>query len=591
METKIFEIEDGVLKKYSGGETAVVPDGVTEIGEYSFLGNEMLKKVVLPQSVKRIGQQAFRGCTQLREMNLPEGLQRIARFAFCECGSIEKIYIPDSVIEIGNSAFRGCDMMTKARVPAGVERIGESAFSDCYSLENINIPDRIGSIRKRTFSDCQNLSCVEVPEGITELGDYAFECCSALTSIKLPGTLKKIGRHAFSGCSSLEDISVPSSVKSIGSSAFYDTPLIDAACEEFVIVGDGILVCCKSEEENVTLPMGVKVVGERAFAYMENIKSVSLPESVEQICDFAFEHCISLESISLPQSVTDIGSRAFVDCCSLMQVDLPDSLTHIGSDVFYGTGLLGSDMSEVVVYNGKYLIRCSVNAERFDVPDGITVIADGAFCGSSGLCEVTIPNSVRVIGNTAFRWLTELKNINIPDTVRFVGEEAFASSESLHTVMSTGERYIGEGAFSHSSKMTFKDGEDSFTVTLSDDCGRGSPLIDFALSPSAENFRKLDRESYRLPISVCYAHRFENCGEYLKNNIVKAVSYAVDSEDTRLLNKILGLELLSVQQLGECIEHAIDSGRHEQQVTLMRFKSEHFGEECVDKLIDDKFSL
>ena len=61
-----FVIEDGVLVKYNGNsETVIVPEGVKEIGEYSFKDNTAVRKVFLPDvdyGCVHVNFRAFEGC-------------------------------------------------------------------------------------------------------------------------------------------------------------------------------------------------------------------------------------------------------------------------------------------------------------------------------------------------------------------------------------------------------------------------------------------------------------------------------------------------------------------------------------------------
>ena len=66
-------------------------------------------------------------------------------------------------------------------------------------------------------------------------------------SVVLPDGLTEIGRIAFCG-SALEEIEIPDSVERIGPDAFGGTPWLDAQTDEFIIVGDGVLIGCSLPE-------------------------------------------------------------------------------------------------------------------------------------------------------------------------------------------------------------------------------------------------------------------------------------------------------------------------------------------------------
>ena len=61
-----FVIENGVLKEYNGKYAdVIIPDGVTEIGDYAFFCCSSLTSVTIPNSVTEIGENAFSECESL----------------------------------------------------------------------------------------------------------------------------------------------------------------------------------------------------------------------------------------------------------------------------------------------------------------------------------------------------------------------------------------------------------------------------------------------------------------------------------------------------------------------------------------------
>ena len=60
----------GVLTEYYGtDENVVIPDGVTEIGDYVFSGKDF-SSILLPDSVTRIGDGAFTRCKNLTSIRI-----------------------------------------------------------------------------------------------------------------------------------------------------------------------------------------------------------------------------------------------------------------------------------------------------------------------------------------------------------------------------------------------------------------------------------------------------------------------------------------------------------------------------------------
>ena len=106
-----FEISNGVLVKYNGtDENVVIPDGVTQIGEYAFVHCDKIITVTIPDSVTIIGRYAF-AQSSLRNISIPSSVTTIGEAAFLST-SIQSIIIPSSVTSIGRRAFLGCSNLT-----------------------------------------------------------------------------------------------------------------------------------------------------------------------------------------------------------------------------------------------------------------------------------------------------------------------------------------------------------------------------------------------------------------------------------------------------------------------------------------------
>lgn len=105
-----FIIRSGRLLEYRGASVnAVVPEGVTAIGENAFSGLDMLRSVTIPIGVEIIERGAFSNCTRLSHISIPNTVIRIDERAFENCKQLSSISIPDSVPQIPANTFEGCD--------------------------------------------------------------------------------------------------------------------------------------------------------------------------------------------------------------------------------------------------------------------------------------------------------------------------------------------------------------------------------------------------------------------------------------------------------------------------------------------------
>ena len=85
---------------------------------------------------------------------------------------------------------------------------------------------------------------------------------------------------------------------------------------------------------SVSLPNGIKSIGNRAFSGCYNLVSITIPNTVTYIGSRAFEDCIALTSITLPNSLTSIAYRTFSGCTALASVTIPSSVTMIEEYAF-----------------------------------------------------------------------------------------------------------------------------------------------------------------------------------------------------------------------------------------------------------------
>ncbi len=90
------------------------------------------------------------------------------------------------------------------------------------------------------------------------------------------------------------------------------------------------------------------------------------------------------------------------------------------------------------------------------VKNGVTSIADNAFCNYSSLKSVSLPQSMIKIGTRSFADTAALKNIEIKSSsIIVIWDEAFANCTSLNTISISGWAQLYPSAFENCSNLTY----------------------------------------------------------------------------------------------------------------------------------------
>ena len=165
---------------------------------------------------------------------------------------------------------------------------------------------------------------------VTAIGEGAFYQNTSITSVTIPSTVESIGIYTFADCTSLTSIEMTESVWQIAPFAFDNTPWLASKTEEFVTVGDGVLIVYNGTSRTPVLPEKVRHLGG-AFAGSETIFSITANKNLLSISDMALAFCTKLADINLGLSLVYIGDQAFSGCERLRSLNLPDTARYMGS--------------------------------------------------------------------------------------------------------------------------------------------------------------------------------------------------------------------------------------------------------------------
>ena len=200
-------------------------------GRYLYLDDKEITAPEIPDGVTSIGGFAFVGCTHFTSVTIPNTVTSIGEYAFERCSGLTAVSIPGSVTTIGNSAFYDCTGLTSITISNGVQTISRDAFRNCRGIVSLSIPNSVQSIESDAFAGCEGLTSVTFGNGLYTIGDYAFMGCINLASAKIPEGVDWIGQGAFSGCKAVSTVTLPSSLKELDPQAFAECPnLMEVYC-------------------------------------------------------------------------------------------------------------------------------------------------------------------------------------------------------------------------------------------------------------------------------------------------------------------------------------------------------------------------
>ena len=132
---------------------AVVPEGVTALGDHAFWDCGQIQRVFLPRSLRCIGERAFSECYSLKSIAIPDGVTQIGEAAFLKCTSLQDVSIPYSVVTIGEGAFCRCESLESITIPDSVKFIRRTIVLSCISLQHFFYGDAVIDVNKSYYMD------------------------------------------------------------------------------------------------------------------------------------------------------------------------------------------------------------------------------------------------------------------------------------------------------------------------------------------------------------------------------------------------------------------------------------------------------
>lgn len=418
-------------------ESINFPSNLKTIGASAFSSCNALKEAELPEGLQTIGQQAFYECGNLSYVYIPASVTSVGASAFYFRNSVNTHRVIENkgganqdvgydAFYFGNSNYIFVMFLNKANVNA-VQSIknntntdiryyddGESYSDDFEFAVRWDVSANGDGSVKATWNPETKVLRIEGQGAMMDMNGGTYynesgyksnpyaEILGDVKELYISEGITRIGANAFHFENAYSPASIymlrsltspiviPSTVQSIGDHAFKWNSSVDyiapSALTDLTFAKDSQL----------------KEIGREAF-YETNIQSISLPNGLKTIGNLAFYQCRNLSTVSIPSSTTSIGEAAFRGCISLSQIVLPNGLETIQKNTFEGC----TSLSNLVL------------------PENIKTIGSGAFGSCTSLTEVFYPNGLQTIDEYAFQNCNNLGYVYIPESVSTIGYHAF----------------------------------------------------------------------------------------------------------------------------------------------------------------------
>lgn len=451
------------LLAFPAGRTGafVVPRGVTTIG-YGAFASTSLDSVTLPDGLETIDNCAF-FCSQqdcplrLASLELPGSLESVGAYAFGSLYHGEEfqrrpamgsIHLGREVSHVGEGAFGGL-RATRLSVDEGNPNYAVAGGFLCNGAGDtiLEVPQGIGQV------------CV-VPEGVTTLRSSVFALLRPGTDICIPSTVTRISQTAFP-CH-LERTGTGGSAEYVYDVRVHCDAGTAAAefCERHRISWD----TCTDPAELMADEVRVRTHDVTLLFHMWDDHAVlhgvdathaprgtvlAIPDDVEGVPVTGIDGLSDSRGIPtlwsevrLPRALASLDTEALPLLTSErgFVLDATNEAYSVVDGVLFSAD--GRTLVGFALHDPKPSDRDAVFS--YDVPDGVRVIAPGAFTGSE-LERLATPGSLRQIGKGALLNNARLRDLSFAEGLERIDAHAI-SCPATHITLPRSLTYLGDSS-------------------------------------------------------------------------------------------------------------------------------------------------
>ena len=457
----------------------------------------------LPVTV--IGGSAFYGNHDLTSVTLPDSLLRIESGAFGYMLGLTSITLPDSVTYIGHNAFASSDNITSLDLPESLESIGYEAPFAGASIE--------------AFSIEANNAAFQTINGVLYSKDgkllHAYPANKSGTTYTPLATVEEIRSSAFFKAQHLLHVSLPSGVKTIGNYAFYEARVLESLDlnDSLETIGDGVFRFTDALE-TITFPSTLVSIGDSAF-YSSALKNVYFLGDAPTLGRQVFTHADSSLIINYDASASGFTTPIWEPYAGDVYNTRNNTQWRVSGNLRYLNHLTYIEIKELV----SAATSVTVPSELDGLP--VTHIGDRAFDNEFGtkaanLASVVLPDTIEVIGDSAFFMGDMLTTINLPDSLKRIEGAAFGGCFALANVtLPANLEFIGSNAFFGAGLTSINIPASTVSIGIGAFAGLHS-LPAFNVDPANPNYTVVDDLLYTKDEKTLVAYPDGKAGTHYK---------------------------------------------------------------------------
>ncbi|MDE6583937.1 MAG: leucine-rich repeat domain-containing protein, partial [Anaeroplasmataceae bacterium] len=162
-----------------------IPETITKIGTYQFMGFANITAITIPNSVSFIDANAFANCTSLVDVYYEGTIEDWFGISLSNIDSNPMYYAENFYIKNSNGVW---EEVTSIEIPKGITKIKSYQFNGFEHITSVSISNSVTKIDSNAFVNCSDLTQVILSDSVTRIEADAFKNCANLQDVYFTGT-------------------------------------------------------------------------------------------------------------------------------------------------------------------------------------------------------------------------------------------------------------------------------------------------------------------------------------------------------------------------------------------------------------------